>query len=100
MKMVKMWDKYDSTTMGVVVQTIKRCVPVVGQMTLPVIDAISRSCLPDDLFEPGEKQKSAPALKRPIQKVSHLNYTFLRPAEDSPMVQGNGKEGQWISRIA
>ncbi|KAF9782247.1 Poly(A) polymerase central domain-containing protein [Thelephora terrestris] len=47
-KMVKTWDKYDPATMGVVVLNIRR------------------SSLPDDVFDPGEKQK--PILKRPIQK--------------------------------
>lgn len=46
--MVKAWDKYDPATMGVVVLNVRR------------------SSLPDNVFDPGEKQKLP--LKRPIQK--------------------------------
>jgi hypothetical protein len=48
---------------------------LVGQLMSLAVDAIPRSSLPDDVFDPGEKQK--PALKRPIQKVSHLLFSKL-----------------------
>ena len=68
-KMVKTWDKYDNATMGVVVQNLKRCALSARQLTLVDVDATSRSLLPDYVFDPGEKQKTA--LKRPNPKVRH-----------------------------
>ena len=68
--MVKTWDKYDNATMGVVVQNIKRYASPDLRLALPGgADVISRSLLPDYVFDPGERQK--PALKRPNPKVSH-----------------------------
>lgn len=61
------------------------------------INAIFRSSLPDDVFDPGEKQK--PILKRPIQKVSQLRYA-LPGSKHFSAVQGNGQNGQRISRLA
>ena len=73
-KMVKTWDKYDNATMGVVVQNIRRCALPAQQLTFSDADVISRSLLPDHVFDPGEKQKSG--LKRPNPKVSHLILMF------------------------
>ena len=96
--MVKTWDKYDSATMGVVVLNIKRCVCLSGSRCYRKIDTTSRSSLPDDVFDPGEKQK--PILKRPIHKVIRLRYTFPGSAKGFPMVQGGGQDGQRFSRLA
>ena len=67
--MVKTWDKYDNATMGVVVQNIKRCASSARRLTLADVDVTTRSLLPDDVYDPGERQK--PVLKRPNPKVRH-----------------------------
>ena len=88
-KMVKTWDKYDAATMGIVVLNIRRYACLVWRLKSLDIDAISRSTLPDYVFDPGERQKSA--LKRPNPKVSCIIGPFLCPAEDSRPFKGAGK---------
>lgn len=63
----------------------------VGQLVSLVSLVIDnpRSSLPDDVFDPGERQKQA--LKRPIQKVNLLKHIFLDFDEDFPSYKGTEK---------
>ena len=58
-KMVKAWDKYDGATMGVFVLNTRRCVYLSRLLMSLKIDTMRRTSLPDNVFEPGEKQKPA-----------------------------------------
>jgi len=59
-KLVKMWEKFDETTMGIVVRNIKS------------------SLLPDNVFDPGERQPK-PAVKRTLKGGKSNN-----PSPDMP----------------
>lgn len=61
----------------------------IGELIPLAVHTFSRSSLPDDVFEPGEKQK--PVLKRPIQKVSRFKHTFFILLKNLPWYKGTGK---------
>ncbi|KAF8272467.1 Poly(A) polymerase central domain-containing protein [Lactarius quietus] len=58
-KMVKSWDKFDEVKMGIMVRHIKS------------------SALPDNLFDPGERQLKPGVKKRPKQAKSYFLAHFL-----------------------
>ncbi|KAG2343642.1 Poly(A) polymerase [Suillus weaverae] len=63
-KLVKMWEKYDEDTMGIVVRNIKRSCNLMRQVIPFDLTHFTSSALPDYVFDEGERQPKQ-ALKRP-----------------------------------
>ncbi|KAG1901661.1 Poly(A) polymerase [Suillus fuscotomentosus] len=63
-KLVKMWEKYDEDTMGIVVRNIKRSCNLMRQVIPSDLIHFTSSALPDYVFDEGERQPKQ-ALKRP-----------------------------------
>ncbi|KAG2069272.1 Poly(A) polymerase [Suillus decipiens] len=63
-KLVKMWEKYDEDTMGIVVRNIKRSCNLMRQVIPSDLTYFTSSALPDYVFDEGERQPKQ-ALKRP-----------------------------------
>jgi poly(A) polymerase len=63
-KLVKMWEKYDEDTMGIVVRNIKRSCHSMRQVIPSDLTHFTSSALPDYVFDEGERQPKQ-ALKRP-----------------------------------
>ncbi|KAG2033642.1 Poly(A) polymerase central domain-containing protein [Suillus americanus] len=63
-KLVKMWEKYDEDTMGIVVRNIKRSCNLMRQVIPSDLTHFTSSALPDYVFDEGERQPKQ-ALKRP-----------------------------------
>lgn len=77
-KQVKSWEKFDESSMGIVVRHIKRCDTLALRMfdraSIRYIERYASSSLPDHVFDEGERQPK-PTLKRPKPtKVRQLSF--------------------------
>ncbi|THU75170.1 hypothetical protein K435DRAFT_787634 [Dendrothele bispora CBS 962.96] len=65
-----MWEKFDESTMGIVVRNIKRFERHISGRTPSSRLINNRSSLPDNVFDPGERQP------KQAQKPTKVCYAF------------------------
>ncbi len=78
-----MWEKFDDSSMGIVVRHIRRLVLILNHITPPL--TLDFSCsLPDSVYDPGERPAKLPQKRTKVSLMPEFGEGFSRPKRKGP----------------